>query len=193
MLRVALLVFFLVGCQSNLLQVSNNDRQAYEKYSLPVVASKAESVVYVVHLQDGKIEQKQAPEYRWIRTVQIGESEQHSSAPGENMIFRIKPGTYKIKVTGVCGRENNTIMPPKGSDISPDLPGWLTQTTYFGNVFLGSADDVTFEPGKTYIYSMSPTCYLNRQAGGLVFLIGMRLRDDPDAKYLVFKTKQARN
>ncbi|MDO8926468.1 MAG: hypothetical protein Q7U94_06095 [Sideroxyarcus sp.] len=194
MLRIALLVLFLAGCNSaKLVQVPKDDQQSYEKYSLPVVASSTEAVVYIVHLQDGQIVPKKAPEYRWVRNVQIGDSKVLSSAPGEHSIFKIKPGSHKIKVTGICGRADSTVMPPKGSDISPDMPGWTIQTTYFGNVFMGTPDDVLFEPGKTYIYSMSPTCYLNRHSGDLVFLLGMRLRDDPNANYLVYKTKSVGN
>jgi hypothetical protein len=193
MLRFSLLVFALTlaGCQSPAVKVPSKDLQGLEKFTLPVTANNTEAVVYVVHLQDGEVEPKKVPEYRWVRNVQIGDTERRSSAPGEHMIFKMKPGTYKIKVTGICGRDNNTVMPAKGSEITPEMPGWKTQTTFFGSALTGNADDVILEPGKTYIYSMSPVCYFNRQAGDLVFLLGMRLRNDLNARYLVYKTKLA--
>ena len=166
--------------------VSENDKSLYGNYTLPANNNDSEATVFIVEpFAGGLIEPKRPVEYRFVSYVQIG-TERKSIAPGEHVIFKLQPGTHKIKAVGVCGRSNETPL-IKGSTITPDTAGWYKVVDEGSNSMLTNYNkELIAERGKVYIGFFSSDCALDGHYVG-----GVRLVDDQNARYLVFKTKLA--
>jgi hypothetical protein len=182
----------LAGCQTAPIEISPEARKALEKFEFPIKPSETEAVVYIAQGKPTGFLTSEKLGYKLVRKFQIGSSDIKQAIPGEYITFKMKPGIYDIRVEAVCNRTNNSILPPDGSTITTDSPGFIKYESFLSH--MPSGQKQTFEAGNIYVYATSPSCYLNRYDGQSYLLLGMaRVEQTDQAKMLIYKSKPAKN
>lgn len=194
-LSTVLVFLSLIGCSSvpPLINISPEESDSYKNFALPYEAKQDEAVAYFVHLHEGGVlTPKKEQSYKFVTSISIEENGSRTFLPGEYVVFKIKPGNHRIEADRACGRISKDPLPPVGTVIMPSSPGWEKRTgPAYGARITRDSSKFEFEAGKTYIFRFSSSCYMSPSQGGLVFSAGSTNIQNPDAKYLVFKTKKA--
>lgn len=185
---IAATLLLLTGCATQSLQTHRgshgppeNERTALAGFQFPFRAGPDQIVVFVVHMQ----EDRDKP-YRKI--VGYGfDNNRVTMLPSEEYSVHVFTATPKaLKLDGICNdSEKFETRKPSNGVISLDHPYALRRQAEV---------DVSgsFQLGQTYVVKLSPFCFKNIYAGGLLLSKGSAvLMNEEQGKYLIFKSKKS--
>ncbi|MDO9437885.1 MAG: hypothetical protein Q7T95_20820 [Hydrogenophaga sp.] len=117
--------------------------------------------------------------------------------PGQYDVAKIKPGRYPIRAERLCRQTDQSIkqkesIPSEGSVMPVRLAGSSTYSSSYGRGLTSDDAYFDFQGGKTYVFSIFPSCDFVVQAGQHVFYPRIREIDELGGKFLIMMSSPAK-
>ena len=198
-IAIALTLLALTGCMSvsEVAQVPPDQQAAVANFQMPVKPmDNAETIVYVVNRF---VTVPHAWDRGLVMTTAIsieGATTPLETTPGHYAVAKIKPGKYPVRAQRLCRQTDQSVkakesIPPEGTVMPVRQTGWSTYSGSYGRGLTSSDAVFDFQGGKTYVFSIFPSCAFVAQAGEVFLYPRIRETDEQSGKFLVMKSSPA--